>query len=188
MADNCSGYILKAGAVSAAMLLLYTATSFAQIPGSTASQVQPGYMVAPGVSGCPSTGPACWLPTNPANPLPVAVTPSPSAGTLFTSSTTLTSSIVAKAAAGALYSFDVAADTTLSTASWWVMVYNATAAPADGAVTPAKCYMLTAGTNTFTGAFPNAPTFSTGIVVGVSTAGCFTKSASTHAFISVDYE
>lgn len=87
-----------------------------------------------------------------------------------------------------LLSFDVAADSTLSGAAWWLMIYNATSAPADGAVTPVKCYALPSGATGFNGAFSAPISFSTGIVIGVSTTGCFTKTASTHAFISGDYQ
>lgn len=87
-----------------------------------------------------------------------------------------------------LLSFQVSADSTLSGAAWWIMVYNATTAPADGAITPAKCYALPSGATAFTGAFFAPVTFAIGIVIGVSTTGCFTKTASTHAFISGDYQ
>lgn len=104
------------------------------------------------------------------------------------SSAALAANQIIVASAGKLVSFEVAADSTLSGAAWWIMIYNATSAPADGAVTPAKCYALPSGTTGFNGAF-NAPvTFGTGIVIGVSSSGCFAKTASTHAFISADYQ
>lgn len=118
----------------------------------------------------------------------VTVTNSPSATSGLTPTTTsaLAANLVIKASAGNLYSFEVSADSTLSAAAWWIMIYNATSAPGDGAVTPLKCYALPSGTTGFTGAFPTPVQFSTGIVIGVSTNGCFTKAASTHAFISGD--
>lgn len=100
----------------------------------------------------------------------------------------LASSQVVKASAGTLYSFDVSADSTLSGAAWWVMVFNATSAPADGAVTPAKCYAMPSGATTLTAAFaPGGTAFSTGITIVTSTTGCFSKTASAHAFISGDF-
>lgn len=96
----------------------------------------------------------------------------------------LAANLVVKGSAGSLHSFNVSADSTLSGAAWWVMVYNATSAPADGGVTPTKCYALPSGATGVSGAFVAPVTFSTGIVIGVSTTGCFTKTASTHAFIS----
>lgn len=98
----------------------------------------------------------------------------------------LAANLVVSAGAGNLWSFDVAADTTLSAAPWWIFVFNNTSAPADGAVTPAKCYALPAGATSFTGGFPAGVAFSTGITIGVSSTGCFSKTASTHAFISAD--
>lgn len=100
----------------------------------------------------------------------------------------LASSLVAKAAPGNLWSVEVAADGTLSGAAWWIMVYDAIAAPADGAVTPAKCYAVASGVTSYWVSFTFPPHFTAGIVVGVSTTGCFNKTASTHAFISVDYQ
>lgn len=118
------------------------------------------------------------------------VTTGPSAATTSgltaVSSSALAANTVIKVSAGNLYSFEVAVDSTLSAAAWWIMIYNATSAPADGAVTPLKCYAMPLGTTAFSAAFPTPVAFSTGIVIGVSTNGCFTKAASTHAFISGD--
>jgi hypothetical protein len=67
----------------------------------------------------------------------------------------------------------------------YVMVFNATSAPADGAVTPTLCYTLAANsTLTITYESTAQPYFGTGIVVVFSTTGCFTKTASATAFIS----
>jgi hypothetical protein len=101
-------------------------------------------------------------------------------------STALEANHVIKASAGNLYSFNVSADSTLSGAAWWLMIYNAASAPADGAVTPAKCYAFPSGTTGYSAAFTLPVNFSTGITMGVSTTGCFTKTASAHAFISGD--
>lgn len=98
----------------------------------------------------------------------------------------LAANLVVKASAGSLHSFDVSADSTLSAAPWWVMIYNLTSAPSDGAVTPTKCYALPSGATSIGGAFVAPVTFTTGIVIGVSTTGCFSKTASTHAFISAE--
>lgn len=115
------------------------------------------------------------------------VATSPAAGASSTNS--LAANQVVKASPGTLLSFEVQADSTLSAAAWWVMIYNATSAPADGAVTPAKCYAQTTGTTQMGGSFATGGVaFSTGIVIGVSTTGCFTKTASTHAFISGDFQ
>lgn len=101
-------------------------------------------------------------------------------------STALDANLVIKAAPGNLYGFSVSADSTLSAAAWWIMIYDAISAPSDGAVTPLKCYAVPADTTTVAVLFNPPLRASTGIVIGVSTNGCFTKAASTHAFISGD--
>lgn len=96
----------------------------------------------------------------------------------------LASNKVLKASAGNLYSLEVSADSTLSGAAWWVMVFDATSLPGDGAVTPAKCYAMASGTTMASFAWPTPAAFATGITAGVSTNGCFTLAASVHSFIS----
>lgn len=103
------------------------------------------------------------------------------------STSALAANLVVSAGGANLWSFDVAADATLSAAPWWIFVFNNTSAPADGAVTPAKCYALPAGATSFTGGFPSGIAFSTGITISVSSTGCFSKTSSTHAFISGDF-
>ena len=104
-------------------------------------------------------------------------------------SAALAANLVVKNAAGNLGSFEVAADSTLSGAAWWVMIYDAATAPADGAVTPAKCYAQTSGTTQMGGTFDaGGVAFTTGIVIGVSTTGCFAKTQSIHAYIAGDYQ
>lgn len=100
----------------------------------------------------------------------------------------LAANLVVHSGATTLISFDISADSTLSAAAWWVMIYNATSAPADGSVTPVKCYAVPTGTTVLAGAFTVPITFSTGVVIGVSTMGCFDKAESAHAFISGDYQ
>lgn len=126
------------------------------------------------------------------NPLPVSLSGS-GGGTVSiapatsVSSPALAANQVVSATAANLVSFNVSADSTLSGAAWWVMVYNSATAPADGAVAPVKCYAMPSGAIGISASFPTPVSFSTGIVIGVSTTGCFTKTASTHAFISADY-
>lgn len=108
------------------------------------------------------------------------------AGITPVTTSALAANQIVKASAGNLYSFEISADSTLSGAAWWIMIYNATSAPVDGAVTPLKCYAMALGVTSYSAAFPIPVAFSTGITIGVSTTGCFTKTASTHAFISGD--
>lgn len=67
----------------------------------------------------------------------------------------------------------------------YVLVFNAAAAPADGAAqTPVLCEKLAANSSlaVFDLSYPYY--FSTGIVVSFSTTGCFTKTADATAFFS----
>lgn len=115
-----------------------------------------------------------------------APTSSANGANAYVSTTALAANQIVKGSAGNLYSFQVSADSTLSGAAWWVMIYDATTAPGDGAVTPAKCYAVPSGTTSYSAAFQMPIRLATGITIGVSTTGCFTKTASTHAFISGD--
>lgn len=150
--------------------------------GGTALGVMANYGTSPGAVLVPGVNAFVT------NTVSVTATPSSASGSALTpvSSSALAANTVIKASAGNLYSFEVAADSTLSAAAWWIMIYNATSAPVDGAVTPLKCYAMPSGTTLFSAAFPTPVAFSTGITIGVSTNGCFTKAASTHAFISGD--
>jgi hypothetical protein len=119
--------------------------------------------------------------------LVVAVSPNLT-GRTKASTTALAASKVILASAGSLYSFEVFADSTLYASEWWIMIFDAASDPGGGAVTPAKCYDMPAQTRGFSAAFPNPVAFATGIVISVSTTGCFTETNSTHAqFISGDY-
>jgi hypothetical protein len=116
------------------------------------------------------------------------VSPTTSVSVAHTQTTALADNLVAKSSAGSLFSFEVTADSTLSAAAWWLMIYDAAAAPSDGAVTPAKCYEFPVGTASWSYGFASPVAFTTGITLSVSTTGCFTKTASAHAFIAADYQ
>lgn len=93
------------------------------------------------------------------------------------------SSLVLKATPGNLYGFSVEIGAT----SGYVMVFDAASLPANGAVTPIKCYPVTSnGTNGLLsvswGSVPAV--FTTGITLGFSTTGCFTQTASATAYFS----
>ena len=104
------------------------------------------------------------------------------------SSAVLASSQVVSVLPANLWSFEVSADATLSAATWTIMIFDAIAAPADGAVVPVKCYVMPTGTTNFSASFLMPIQFRTGVVISVSTTAgdCFNKTASTHAFISGD--
>lgn len=150
--------------------------------GNPLSYTLPTVVKGNGTAGTPDTAPVTIQGITGGTNVPTAEAPA-----TITTSSALAANQIVVAAAGKLVSFEVSADSTLSAAAWWIMIYDAIAAPSDGAVTPKKCYALPSGSTGFTGAFNVPVTFSTGITIGVSTTGCFTKTASTHAFISGDY-
>lgn len=95
------------------------------------------------------------------------------------------SNLVAKSSAGNLYGFQV----TSGASAGYALLFNATSLPADGAVTPIKCYSM-AATSTLSVDFRPGPAlrFGTGLVIGFSTTGCFTLTASATAFISAEVQ
>lgn len=109
--------------------------------------------------------------------------PSPTASQYFAitpgSSVTTESSHVLKANPGNLYSLYVVTGATAG----FLMTFNRTTAPSDGAVTPVECIPVPAnsvGSLNFSGAPPDW--YSTGIVAVFSSTGPFTKTASATAF------
>lgn len=85
---------------------------------------------------------------------------------------------VLKASAGNLYSISV----TSGASAGFLMVFNSTTVPADGAVTPIVCRAVGVGA-TVVATFSDVPAaYSTGISAAFSTTGCFTKTASATAF------
>jgi hypothetical protein len=110
-----------------------------------------------------------------ANPVPTASVPTASSGVGIASSTSTSaeSCRVLKAGSGNLYSVG-----GYASAAGFAMVFNATSAPADGAVTPylPAIYVPTAGT--WSADFGTIPAvLSTGITVCFSSTGPFTKTA-----------
>lgn len=113
--------------------------------------------------------------------LGVATAPSATAGAGIAPvvSASLEGSHVLKASAGNLYDAYV----TTGTTPGYLMTFNATSAPADGAVTPIDCIQAPPSQTTalFTLASP-PEVFSTGITIVFSTTGCFTKTVSATVF------
>lgn len=172
--------------ISAAVLLLQVptvlapATVWAQTPPNCAD-LGNGY-IRDGVTSC-----ARLLVVNADGSINTTTTVSGATPATVVSSATLTTSQVIAAVPGSLKSFNVSADSTLSGAAWWIMIFDAATDPAAGAVTPAKCYAMPSGATGIAAAFPTPAKFNTGIVISVSTTGCFTKTNSAHAFISGDF-
>lgn len=95
--------------------------------------------------------------------------------------TVVGSNVVVKGSAGNLYGFNAVSGASQG----YLMVFNSTTAPADGTVTPVKCYVLAA--NSSLAMTYNPPLrFSTGITLVFSTTGPFLKTASVTAFLSGD--
>lgn len=116
------------------------------------------------------------------NGVEIAPTAGSAAGITPTQSAALGSSLVLKGSAGNLYTATISVGAT----ALYLMVFNATSAPIDGAVTPALCY----------GPLPiNAPyalswapgppaVFGTGITLVSSSTGCYSKTASNASFLA----
>lgn len=109
--------------------------------------------------------------------LPVATA---SAGTAPVVTSAVAGTLVGKASAGNLYGINVVAGASAG----FVLITNTTTAPADGAVTPSLCYPVAAN-GVLNTTFPTPVAFTTGISISFSTTGCFSKTASATAFISV---
>lgn len=89
---------------------------------------------------------------------------------------------VFKTSYGYLYDINVA----IATTSGYVMVFDSTTVPADGAVTPILCFQTASAYNqNISLAYP-VP-FQNGLSVAFSTTGCFTKTGS-NAFFSAQFK
>ena len=95
-------------------------------------------------------------------------------------STALESGHVLKASAGTLYSLVA----TTTTAAGYLMVFNSTTVPADGAVTPLYAIVVDVGNSVNLTAQLAGMYFPTGVSVAFSTTGPFTKTASATAMFS----
>lgn len=118
----------------------------------------------------------------------VIAAPSASSSSAATaaSSTAAGSNLVIKASAGNLYGVTV----TIGATSGYLMLFNATSLPSNGAVTPIYCIPVTSnGTNGYAAVnFPMPRRFGTGITAGFSTTGCFNLTASATASFFGDYQ
>lgn len=124
-----------------------------------------------------TTGVGAWAVDRvPSGVAPIAIAPA--------ANSALASSKVLKASAGNLFSLNVAA----TTVSGYVLLFNATSLPGDGAVTPVRAWALNAGQTAEFG-FDPPLRLGTGITVGFSsnTTTPFTLAASATAFISGEF-
>lgn len=94
-------------------------------------------------------------------------------------SSALEGSHILKAGPGTLYALYV----VNGASAGYLMTFNSTTVPADGAVTPIECVPVAASSYQFINFAPQPPEFySLGIVAVFSTSGCFTKTISATAF------
>lgn len=103
-----------------------------------------------------------------------SITPLPATAVTPVVSTSAGSSLVLKASAGSILSLSATSATP-----GYVMLFDATSAPADGAVTPKYCWQ-----GPVSGPWPTPAAFATGITAVYSTTGCATKTASATAWFS----
>ncbi len=104
------------------------------------------------------------------------------AAATITGSGAAANSLVLKASAGNLFSVTA---TNLTATAGFLVVLNATAAPADGAIVPLACVPVAAN-GTATISYPTPARFTTGITVVITSAvTCYTKTTGVvTAFIS----
>lgn len=116
----------------------------------------------------------------------IAPTSSSAAATTSASSTAAASNLVLKASAGNLYNLTA----TIGATSGYLLLFDATALPSNGAVTPVLCLPVTSnGTNgSISLDFSTPKRFGTGITAGFSTTGCFTLTASATASFFGGYQ
>lgn len=178
------GYIAAATASSSTTLRVTAQPNgpvSASCPGAAGSGTISGTVTA----NQGTAGAAAWPmkidQTTPGTTNGVNIAPSTASGVAITpgSSSSAEASHVLKSSAGNLYSLYVVTGGTAG----YLMTFNATSAPADGAVTPVECLPVAANAYTSIdyGAAP-PDRYSTGIVVVFSSTGPFTKTASATAF------
>lgn len=103
----------------------------------------------------------------------------PAIGIIPVVTSTLTPGLIIKAAPGNLYSVVVTGQT-----AGFLMTFNATTVPADGAVTPLDCVVVPANSTVSVNYGPSPPeVFTTGIVAVLSSTGCLVKTAINALFL-----
>lgn len=117
------------------------------------------------------------------NPVPVLLAPSATQGVSTQACTAACASSIVSGGHG-LYGLLFS-----STVTGWLLIYDATTCSADGTVTPKKAIAYTVANTTMGVSWNNAPMIDlTGTAACFSTTGPFTATASTTAYISLDYK
>lgn len=75
-----------------------------------------------------------------------------------------------------------------SSVAGYLMTFDATSVPADGAVTPKECIPVPAGSYGAHELVATQDNYGAGLVLVYSTTGCFTKTASATAFFYARYK
>lgn len=135
---------------------------------------------------CRQVDGAAFVPVQPGQPCPMAVVPSSSSsvGIAQVTSASAEASHVLKATPGNLYN---AYAVNLTSTAGFLVLLDATSAPADGAIVPIACAVLPASGSAAISYIGGAPqVFATGITAVVTSATtCFTKTTGViTAFIS----
>lgn len=205
---------MKKALLAIALVVLTTGASFAQ----TAAQSVTGFLLAQGSTygsyTCPSTATQpCFVqygssvPTSPStSDQPVSIdqtTPGTTNGVVTNSGSVTAATITPSATIGvSTQSCTVACASTIvsgahsvygisgsATVTGTILVYDATSCPANGTVTPKKAFAYTVANAPIGISWGNLPMVdATGIAVCFSSTGPFTATASTTAFLSVDYK
>ncbi len=142
----------------------------------------------PGVMTVDVNGQLCGASSSSGGTVNAIVTPSSAASAAATNaqSTAAGSNLVIKSGAGNLYALTV----TIGATTGYLMLFDATALPSNGAVTPLYCLPILSN-GTLGGAtleFDPPKRFATGITAGFSTTGCFSLTASTTAAFFAGYQ
>lgn len=131
-----------------------------------------------GVKGIDGSGIASGF-----NPVPVLLAPSATQGVSTFPCATVCASAIVSGGHG-LYGL-----TFSSTVTGWLLIYDATSCSANGTVTPKKAFAYTVANTTMGVSWNNAPMIdTTGTAACFSTTGPYTATASTTAYISLDYK
>jgi len=161
-----------------------TGASVATVPGTTSNGSFAGLYtnsVARIVSGSSNYA---WQGNSSGQGYVVSVSDGSSvSGVAPSASTAAEGARILKASAGNLFGLNVVSGATAGV----VQVFNSATIPADGAVTPAKCYFLAANSSLDLNLRAAPLYLSAGVSVAFSSGtSCFTKAASATAFISGD--
>lgn len=204
--------------IAGVLLLSVTRAFILPASAQTAAQAVTGFLLAQGSTygsyTCPSTATQpCFvqygsaIPTTPsASDQPVSIdqtTPGTTNGVVTNSGSVTAATTTPSATVGvSTQSCTIACASTIvsgahslygisgsATVTGTILVYDATSCPANGTVTPKKAFAYTVANAPIGISWGSLPMIdSTGIAVCFSTTGPFTATASTTAFLSVDYK